>query len=116
MSNDDIPKIGQARREPTRRFHLVPGDKNCKHYSIEIDEQRREITCTRCGATLDPFDWLLAVALREENIAQRANWMEVEIRSARKGLAALKKEERLTKARLRNARRQLRKIEHGGAK
>jgi len=31
----------------------------CQHQSINLIEHDRQVVCTKCGATLDPFDYLL---------------------------------------------------------
>lgn len=38
----------------------------CHHLPCTVDPHTRTVTCRDCGATVDPFDWMLAWAKKEE--------------------------------------------------
>jgi len=73
----------------------------CAHERTEIEHFQRKVICIKCRAVLDPFEVLLQYA-RKERLAAHT---DESVREARKRLAALEAEERLTKARLKNAKR-----------
>lgn len=73
----------------------------CAHERIEIEHFQRKVICIKCRAVLDPFDVLLQYA-RKERVAA---YTDESVRETRKRLAVLEAEERLTKARLKNAKR-----------
>lgn len=73
----------------------------CRHGRRSLDEADRTVTCSDCGAVLDPFNELLRVG-RDENLLER---QQRERRSLAAKVAFLKGEERKVKARVKNAKR-----------
>ena len=56
--NQDVPENPLKLAENAPMF--------CTHESISIDKHARSITCTKCGANLDPFDFLAKSAATVE--------------------------------------------------
>ncbi|MBK5072552.1 hypothetical protein I2492_05955 [Budviciaceae bacterium CWB-B4] len=83
------------------------GEVYCHHELIEINEHQRSVTCRRCKAVVDPFDWINSVAKKEANIAWELTSLRREIKSHREGLEKLKREETNCKARIRTAKAKL---------
>lgn len=74
----------------------------CRHLSgYVVSEAERSVTCTACGATIDPIDVLLSYA-REER--RWRNWRAETGKQVAK-VEALKAEEKRVKARTKNASR-----------
>lgn len=46
----------------------------CDHKYTEVDPDERTLNCTKCGAYIDPFNYVLGLAYEERNIHQ---WIEI---------------------------------------
>lgn len=73
--------------------------KYCPHEQIRIFPFHRIIQCNECGATLDPFDYLLAVGKQENNQLSHVKYLKIqakqytdEVEKLRLELKKLKKE------------------------
>jgi hypothetical protein len=44
----------------------VTGHRTCQHKSVDVDAESRSLTCQKCKAILDPFDFVVSLA-RESN-------------------------------------------------
>ena len=75
----------------------------CHHWRIELDEKTRMCLCLTCGGWLTPWEYLWAVARRDENLAARGNRYESEAKALTDRIEELKKEERNIKARVKRA-------------
>lgn len=40
--------------------------------AVDVDEQERIVRCKKCDAVIDPFDFLLAIARKENNAISRS--------------------------------------------
>ncbi|KAF1366266.1 hypothetical protein [Yokenella regensburgei] len=77
----------------------------CHHPGIYVNEKERLCRCKKCGATIDPFDYLLSVAKRETRLAGNVKALREEERYRRENIAKLIQIERNAKARIRRAQR-----------
>lgn len=66
----------------------------CNHEAIQLDEHDRAVHCTRCGATLDPFNFLLhnAKTLQQAWMNHRA--VNNKVKELNERVAHLTKEEK----------------------
>jgi hypothetical protein len=70
----------------------------CPHEHINIFEYHRKIYCKDCGATLDPFDWILAMGKREGQQFSNLKWLNWELTRKKEEMARLEKEMKNLKA------------------
>ena len=52
----------------------------CSHEHITVDEHERLIECDRCGAVLDPFEYLWSSAVKENNQFATLSWLNIEVK------------------------------------
>lgn len=78
-------------------------DRRCKHGKILVDEHLRTLTCRRCGAVVEAFDWINSVCNGEAKVDWELTSLRGEISQHRLGLEKLKQEEVNCKARIKNA-------------
>lgn len=85
-----------------------PDDIRCYHSrKVFVDEKNRTVECAECGALLDPFNYLLKLANKNETAwNMKARW-EKEAEEAAERLSDLERKERNTKQRLKRAREKL---------
>lgn len=97
-------------------LNLVKADKpehapyRCGHVNVLVDERLRQLTCRRCGAVVDAFDWINARAEGEQKIEWELKSLRREVVEHREGLENLKREELNTRNRIKNAEGKLAKI------
>ncbi|MFH1865936.1 MAG: hypothetical protein ABIK85_08635 [Candidatus Eisenbacteria bacterium] len=70
-----------------RRTHF------CRHLPCEIDENARTVTCTLCGAVLDPFAVLVQIAVGQRTVrnyereaaalVEKINGLKAEVKRAK---------------------------------
>mgnify|MGYP001804466211 CR=1 FL=1 len=73
---------------------------SCPHNRITVDEENRKKECEDCGTVLDPLDYLLTIAYKENACWERYIKYEGEVQKLQKRYNNLNKEiERLTKIR-----------------
>jgi hypothetical protein len=65
----------------------------CSHESISIDKHARSITCTKCGANLDPFDFLAKSAATVERAWASYKYAKNAESEVSERVALLKKQE-----------------------
>lgn len=92
----------------------VPGwksESDCRHgvHSVVVDAQARRVRCDGCGVDLDPIDAIVSLARCSDRFVEA----DRRLKSTRKSLEALLKEERRTKERLRRARAALKILAEG---
>ncbi|MFT4271839.1 MAG: hypothetical protein QM578_12575 [Pantoea sp.] len=91
------------------RLNLVEADKPegvplyCNHGNVLVDEHSRGLTCRRCGAVVDPFDWILTRTKFESQVDWQLKELRQEIKDHREGLEKLKREETNCRARIKTA-------------
>ncbi|EKK8089915.1 hypothetical protein PVP21_003877 [Salmonella enterica] len=73
----------------------------CYHLSIFVNEHDRQCRCQKCGATIEPFDYLLDLAKRRTRMAGDVKALRVEERRRRENIEKLIQIERNAKARIR---------------
>ncbi|EEZ9716347.1 hypothetical protein IM098_003666 [Escherichia coli] len=76
----------------------------CRHARTTVSEINRTLTCSLCGAVLDPFEFILDRARNAENIVHEINRLHKKREALRESVAGLEREEKNAKARLRSAR------------
>lgn len=83
---------------------LPEGEKvRCFHPGVWVNEAERQIRCRRCDSVLDPFDYLLAMARREVQLADTVTYLRQEERQRRQNIEKLIQIERNAKSRIRRA-------------
>lgn len=98
------------------KLNLVKADKpehapyRCDHVNVLVDDHLRQLTCRRCGAVVDAFDWINARAEGEQKIEWELKSLRREVVEHREGLENLKREELNTRNRIKNAEAKLSKI------
>lgn len=92
-------KAWKADGEPFLTVHRTPHPDFCYHRPVEVDENKRVVTCKLCGAVLDPIEVLLRLARGEERMLATTE----KLRAMRAQIEVLKAEEVRVKARLRRA-------------
>lgn len=75
----------------------------CHHASVLVDDHLRQLTCRRCGAVVDAFDWIDDRAKGESKIEWELRSLRREITEHREGLEKLKREEVNCRARIKTA-------------
>lgn len=64
MSDDNVIHAFPARGElPELPVEVERSRAYCNHPTIRLIEQDRQVVCLKCGAQLDPFNYLLAEAV-----------------------------------------------------
>lgn len=98
-SNADIKEMRNLVEAPP------PKDKprHCEHVNVLVDEHLRQLTCRRCGAVVDAFDWINARAKGESKVDWELKSLRQEVTDHRLGLERLKREELNCRARIKTA-------------
>lgn len=105
--NADIREMRNLTQEP--KLDNLPY--RCMHMKLHVDSHHRSLTCRRCGAIVDPFDWINSVADGETKVEWELKALRREITDHREGLERLKREEVNTRARIRNAQFKLNDVQ-----
>ncbi|WP_129544396.1 hypothetical protein [Serratia sp. 1D1416] len=77
--------------------------RRCAHGAVSVSEHERKVTCRQCGAVIDSFDYLLALAKGETKLDWELRVLRGEIKQHREGLEKLKREEVNCKGRIKTA-------------
>lgn len=64
----------------------------CHHLPVTVDPHSRAVVCRDCGATVDPFDWMLAWAKKEETELMAVKGLREERRRLEEDIKGLKRE------------------------
>ena len=84
---------------PENPLQLAPRPfKYCGHDAVLLDEHSRTVTCTECGALLDPFDYLRSNARTISSAWALHAHMRQEIAVLVERVDTLKKEEKRLRA------------------
>jgi hypothetical protein len=102
-------QIAKRQREKGDLYRAV-GRKNrprsaCRHHDIETDSQRRLLHCTACDTWIDPFEWIDAIAKRNEYIEWQRNNLAREVKALTEEVAQLKADRNKHKSALRRAKK-----------
>lgn len=109
-SSDDVIDLAAVRRAREENgdipaLHKRKPRVTCRHKLGDYDLRARTLECRDCGAPLDPLMFLDRIARDWNKLAM----LRERLKHKTEDLAALIAEERLTKARLKRARKSLRK-------
>lgn len=80
---------------------------HCRHMQVIADEKTRSLICESCGTVIDPFEYLWAIACKDDRLDYRKTRLEKEIKKLMPELEDLKRQERNIKARVRTAKAKL---------
>jgi len=109
----------EANSDIKEKLNLVKADKpkdapyRCDHVNILVDDFLRQLTCRRCGAVVDAFDWINARASGEAKIEWELKSLRQEIKDHREGLEKVKREEVNCRARIKTAQFRLNELNIG---
>lgn len=84
--------------------------RRCHHDAVEVSEHERKVTCRKCGAVVDAFDYLLSLAKGETKLDWELRLLRGEIKQHREGLEKLKREEVNCRARIKTSQFRLNDI------
>lgn len=72
----------------------------CAHRAVQVDEEKREVTCRSCGRVLDAFNVLLEYATNERNLVSRRKMLGEKLQRLHDEVERLKRDEKNIRARL----------------
>lgn len=81
----------------------------CRHYQLYVVEKYRHLECRKCGAIIDPFDFLFSWACEDYHLDANRKHLKKECRRLSDGLKELKRQERNIKARIKRAGHRLKR-------
>jgi len=96
---DDDSKI--IKFDPDQAPLRIRSTKFCRHKHIIVCEKSRTLECDACGATIDPFDFMLRWAREDRFLEFRMKQLKEELKRLGEKLKKLKRMEKNAKARLR---------------
>lgn len=104
MSEDDDNlievKAWKADGDPFLVLHTNPDEPYCGHHGqVQVNKDRRRVTCAKCGSDLDPIEVLWWLATKERELVSKRELT----RALDKRIMQLQDEERRVKARLKRA-------------
>lgn len=91
----DVEYMPPENYEPPELKIIIKPDANkkyCPHDQIKIFPHPRLIQCSNCGTTLDPFDHLLSVGLKEGNQLSNITYLSNRVKQLSEDVERLKKE------------------------
>lgn len=100
--NDNIINFNPKQRDSIKYKRRAY---ECQHWDLEIDEESRMVECKKCGKMLDPVTVLIQFAMLERKL-DYSRW---ELKELSSRISELKHEEKLIKARIRNAKKRAEK-------
>lgn len=77
---------------------------HCRCLGVWVDEQTRFLECKNCGASVDPFDYVLLWAKKEESLTFELSSLKKEVHTLQKTKELLKSEVVNLKAQKRRAK------------
>jgi hypothetical protein len=86
--------------DPDRAPLRIRSTKYCRHKHIIVCEKSRTLECDVCGATIDPFDFMLKWAREDRSLEYRMKQLHDELKRLGEKLGKLKRMEKNAKARL----------------
>jgi len=72
----------------------------CGHETIRVEAHQRQVTCAKCKAVLDPFDFLRDNARHLQDAWERHRQVNAKVREISERVHELSKEEKRLKARV----------------
>lgn len=88
----DLPQCPMEVTPPPLNF--------CNHPAVQLDDHSRTMECAKCGAVLDPFDFLRSNAMTLQRAWRDHKYVKGQLEELNTRVDALKKEERRIKARI----------------
>jgi hypothetical protein len=64
----------------------------CSHKLIEVDVERREVCCRNCNTIVEPFDFILDMAMSVENHVSYQKRLEYEVKELEERKIRLEKD------------------------
>ena len=96
MTDDKVIKFDEIRLPVTVKAQKA----FCSHPGILLDPDYRVVECQKCGAVIDPFDYLVEWANHDRNLNTMRRRIKREIKIKSKILEDLKRQEQNTKVRI----------------
>jgi Zn finger protein HypA/HybF involved in hydrogenase expression len=87
MSDDKVTPLPVRAKPLGKMLEVVRSFGKCEHRRATVDEQLAELTCSDCGAKLNPIQYLVQIA----NKLSAWEWEHERIVAARKQLAERKR-------------------------
>jgi hypothetical protein len=93
---ENVVDLEERKKEPIIRRHRVGSEDprhGCWHRTFQVDTSARSVECAKCGAELDPYDVLGAIAAecdRYVDMLQRRKIAEAELNDLQAELEKLK--------------------------
>jgi hypothetical protein len=81
---------------------LIKEDAFCSHEYVKLDKDARILTCRKCNAFVDPFEFMLQVAYKERRLFWTKEELERKIKELSEEKERLQKEVNNLKAQKRN--------------
>lgn len=92
--NDDVVRQFPGTELPENLLSISPQRFDfCNHEKVSLDEHSRTVRCTKCGATLDPFNFLLSNARTIQMAWQNHRMMVHKVQEITDRVDTLKREE-----------------------
>lgn len=101
MSDDKVIRPFPSRELPECAVDIERRMGHCNHQQITLVEHDRVVLCAVCGATLDPFKYLLDGAYAIRRAWQDHRYVEQEVARKRQQIADLDKERKRLAAKVR---------------
>jgi hypothetical protein len=101
--SDDIIKAFPGHTLPENPLAIAPRHPEyCSHEAVLLDQHNRTVICAnlKCGATLDPFSFLLSNARTIESAWSSYRQVQNQVKEVTERVHALKKEEQRLRAML----------------
>lgn len=104
MDDDNVIRPFPTNELPENLVQIAPKPTHlpysCEHGSVRLDEHDRSVQCTKCGAMLDPFNFILRQARTLQSAWDNYKYVRRELSEVTDRVTYLKKEEQRIKARL----------------
>lgn len=102
MSDDKVVRAFPVAEIPENLLAIEPRGAGvpyfCAHESVSLNEHDRVVNCARCGATLDPFNFLLSNARTIQMAWQNYREAQRKVSELNERIAVLAKEEKRLRA------------------
>lgn len=103
MADEDAKVVVLAEVGPSlrpKRKKVLPGRAACRCWRVVVDTHTRMLECQDCGATIEPFEYLLKCAEYEQSLFATVGALRIERDELNKERALLKDEITGLKAKL----------------
>lgn len=104
MDDDNVIHAFPTSELPENLVQVAPKASHlpyhCEHGAVRLDEHDRSVQCTKCGAMLDPFNFILKQAKTLQTAWDNYKYVRRELNEVTERITYLKKEEQRIKARI----------------